>query len=58
VEAVNRKIKVDIHNCVGFIQEPKKLKEIIRQIFHDHVTDDIVRKKIVVLWRFISPLIL
>ena len=42
VEAVNRRMKIDIHNCAGFIQEPKKLKESVRQIFHSYITDDIV----------------
>ncbi|MCI4377754.1 hypothetical protein PGIGA_G00207350 [Pangasianodon gigas] len=37
VEAVLHRFKTDLHNCVGFIQEPKKLKESIREIYERYV---------------------
>jgi len=37
----------DIHRCVGFIQDPKKLKEIITNIYATHVQDTFVRTSIV-----------
>ncbi|XP_026988372.1 cilia- and flagella-associated protein 57-like [Tachysurus fulvidraco] len=37
VKAVLHRVKTDLHNCVGFIQEPKKLKENIRQIYRRYV---------------------
>lgn len=44
VEAVLHRVKTDLHNCVGFIQEPKKLKESIRQIYERYVQQsDVVR---------------
>ncbi|XP_053325091.1 cilia- and flagella-associated protein 57 [Spea bombifrons] len=39
VEAVVKRIKTDIHNCVGFIQEPKKLKDSIRDLYSKYVQD-------------------
>jgi len=33
----------DIHRCVGFIQDPKKLNELITQIYATHVQDNFVR---------------
>lgn len=41
-EAVNKRMKTDIHNCVGFIQEPKKLKESIKTVYETYVHDDVV----------------
>ncbi|XP_060782965.1 cilia- and flagella-associated protein 57 [Neoarius graeffei] len=37
VEALLHRFKTDLHNCVGFIQEPKKLKESIREIYERYV---------------------
>ncbi|KAK3567777.1 hypothetical protein QTP86_026459 [Hemibagrus guttatus] len=37
VEAVLHRLKTDLHNCVGFIQEPRKLKESVREIYERHV---------------------
>uniref|UniRef100_H2ZSI5 Uncharacterized protein n=2 Tax=Latimeria chalumnae TaxID=7897 RepID=H2ZSI5_LATCH len=37
VEATVKRFKTDIHNCVGFIQEPKKLKETIREIHEKYL---------------------
>ncbi|XP_076829140.1 cilia and flagella associated protein 57 [Brachyhypopomus gauderio] len=31
------RFKTDLHNCVRFIQEPKKLKESIRELYKRHV---------------------
>ncbi|CAB1332248.1 unnamed protein product, partial [Coregonus sp. 'balchen'] len=33
VEALVRRFKTDLHNCVGFIQEPKRLKDSIRDLY-------------------------
>ena len=35
-------MKTDIHNCVGVIQEPKKLKESIKTVYETYVHDDVV----------------
>ena len=42
VEAVVKRFKTDIHNTVGFIQDPKKLKESIKQVYVKYVSDDMV----------------
>lgn len=43
VEAIVRRFKTDLHNCVGYIQEPKMLKESIKALYQKHVQEDIVR---------------
>ena len=42
IEAVVRRFKTDLHNCVGYIQDPKMLKESIRALYQKHVQEDIV----------------
>ncbi|XP_018608707.1 cilia- and flagella-associated protein 57 [Scleropages formosus] len=37
IEAVVRKFKTDLHNCVGFIQEPKKLKDSICELYSRYI---------------------
>ncbi|XP_046708698.1 cilia- and flagella-associated protein 57 isoform X1 [Silurus meridionalis] len=37
VEGALHRFKTDLHNCVGFIQEPKKLKESVREIYERYV---------------------
>ncbi|KAL4660096.1 WD repeat-containing protein 65-like [Arapaima gigas] len=37
VEAVVRKFKTDLYNCVGFIQEPKKLKDSICELYNRYI---------------------
>ncbi|XP_007436852.1 cilia- and flagella-associated protein 57-like, partial [Python bivittatus] len=37
MEALVKRFKTDLHNCVGLIQEPKKLKECIRDIYEKYV---------------------
>ncbi|KAM9326708.1 cilia- and flagella-associated protein 57 [Gastrophryne carolinensis] len=39
VEAVVKRFKTDLHNCVGFIQEPKKLKDTIRELHARYVQE-------------------
>ncbi|KAG9471587.1 hypothetical protein GDO78_014121 [Eleutherodactylus coqui] len=39
VEALVKRFKTDLHNCVGFIQEPKKLKDNIRELFAKYVQE-------------------
>ncbi|XP_025110126.1 cilia- and flagella-associated protein 57-like [Pomacea canaliculata] len=41
VEAIVRRFKTDLHNCVGYIQEPKMLKESIKALYQKHVQEDI-----------------
>ncbi|GFR57789.1 cilia- and flagella-associated protein 57-like [Elysia marginata] len=41
VEAVVRRFKTDLHNCVGYIQDPKMLKESIKALYQKHVQEDI-----------------
>ena len=33
VEAVIKRFKTDLHNAAGFIQEPKKLKEHVKELY-------------------------
>ncbi len=42
VEAVVRRFKTDLHNCVGYIQDPKLLKESVKALYQKHVQEDIV----------------
>jgi hypothetical protein len=44
VEAVVKRFKTDLHNCVGFIQEPKKLKENVKGLYTKYVQDETVRR--------------
>ncbi|TSL47697.1 Cilia- and flagella-associated protein 57 [Bagarius yarrelli] len=37
VDAELHRLKTELHNCVGFIQEPRKLKETIREIYLHYV---------------------
>ncbi|KAM8999832.1 cilia- and flagella-associated protein 57 isoform 1-T1 [Sarcophilus harrisii] len=37
MEALVKRFKIDLHNCVGFIQEPRQLKEKIRALFDKYV---------------------
>uniref|UniRef100_A0A7M4FJ19 Cilia and flagella associated protein 57 n=1 Tax=Crocodylus porosus TaxID=8502 RepID=A0A7M4FJ19_CROPO len=37
MEALVKRFKTDLHNCVGFIQEPKRLKEGIRELYTKYV---------------------
>lgn len=41
VEAVVRRFKTDLHNCVGYIQDPKMLKDSIKALYQKHVQEDI-----------------
>ena len=43
VEAVVKRFKTDLYNCVGFIQEPKKLKENVKSLYQKYVQDESVR---------------
>lgn len=40
-EAVVKRFKTDLHNCVGYIQDPKMLKESIKALYQKHVQEDI-----------------
>ncbi|KAG9354407.1 hypothetical protein JZ751_001116, partial [Albula glossodonta] len=40
VKALMQRFKTDLHHCVEFIQEPKKLKESIRQLYSTYVQAD------------------
>lgn len=42
IEAVVRRFKTDLHNCVGYIQDPKLLKDSIKAMYQKHVQEDIV----------------
>ncbi|XP_044533122.1 cilia- and flagella-associated protein 57 [Gracilinanus agilis] len=37
MEALVKRFKIDLHNCVGFIQEPRQLKDKIRNLFEKYV---------------------
>ncbi|XP_063283718.1 cilia- and flagella-associated protein 57-like [Pelobates fuscus] len=39
IEAVVKRFKTDLYNCVGFIQEPKKLKDSIRELYSKYVQE-------------------
>ncbi|XP_060897415.1 cilia- and flagella-associated protein 57 [Labrus mixtus] len=48
LETQLQRIKSDLHNCVGFIQEPKKLKDSVQTIYTRYVPQsDRVEKKAV-----------
>ncbi|KAK5913161.1 hypothetical protein CesoFtcFv8_002970 [Champsocephalus esox] len=36
-----QRLKADLHNCVGFIQEPKKLKDSMQAIYARYVADGV-----------------
>ena len=42
MEAVVRRLKTDLHNCVGYIQDPKLLKDSIKAMYQKHVHEDTV----------------
>ncbi|KAM4721643.1 cilia- and flagella-associated protein 57 [Rhinophrynus dorsalis] len=44
VEAVVKRFKTDLHNCAGFIQDPKKLKANIRDLYEKYVRDSDVKE--------------
>lgn len=37
LEALVRRFKTDLHNCVAYIQDPRLLKEKIRGLFEKYV---------------------
>ncbi|CAB1323901.1 unnamed protein product [Coregonus sp. 'balchen'] len=37
VEALVRRFRTDLHNCVGFIQEPERLKDSMRDLYDRYV---------------------
>lgn len=37
MEALVRRFKTDLHNCVAYIQEPRLLKEKVRALFEKYV---------------------
>ncbi|XP_029474302.1 cilia- and flagella-associated protein 57 isoform X2 [Rhinatrema bivittatum] len=39
VEAVIKRFKTDLHDCVGLIQEPKQLKDCIRELYGKYVQE-------------------
>jgi len=41
-EAVVRRLKTDLHSCVGYIQEPKLFKDSIKAMYQKHVHEDMV----------------
>merc|ERR1719494_598157 len=40
VEAVVKRFKTDLHNCAGLIQDPKKLKDSVKEIYQKYVQDE------------------
>ncbi|XP_066926478.1 cilia- and flagella-associated protein 57-like [Clytia hemisphaerica] len=39
-QALVKRFKTDLHNAAGFIQEPKKLKEHVKELYGKYVSDD------------------
>uniref|UniRef100_F6PN18 Cilia- and flagella-associated protein 57 n=1 Tax=Ornithorhynchus anatinus TaxID=9258 RepID=F6PN18_ORNAN len=39
LESLVKRFKMDLHNCVGFIQDPRKLKDGIRGLFEKYVQE-------------------
>lgn len=37
LEALVKRFKTDLHNCVAYIQEPRQLKEKVRGLFEKYV---------------------
>lgn len=54
IDAVVKRFKTDLHNTVGLIQEPKKLKESVKQIYVKYVSDDSVSSPILLVL-FLDP---
>jgi hypothetical protein len=54
-EAIVRRFKTDLHNCVGYILDPKMLKESIKALYQKHVQEDIVS---VAYWFFLLVMVL
>ena len=46
IKAKLKQFKTDLHNCVGYIQDPKMLKETIKALYAKHVRDDIVSRHV------------
>ena len=44
VNAAVRRFKTDLHNCVGYIQDPKLLKDSIKALYQKHVHEDVVSR--------------
>ena len=44
VEEGVKRFKTDLHNAAGFIQDPKKLKEHVKELYGKYVSDDTVTK--------------
>ncbi|VEL08080.1 unnamed protein product [Protopolystoma xenopodis] len=43
VEALVRRFKTDLYNCVGCIQDPKVLKSSVIALYKKHIQDDVVK---------------
>ena len=50
VEAVVRRFKTDLHNAVGYIQDPRELKEAVCALYEKHVQEDIVSEHLRMLF--------
>lgn len=44
LDAVNRRIRTDLHEAGQFIQDPKALKEAMRQLYQKHVSDTVTEQ--------------
>ena len=42
VQALVKRFKTDLHNAAGYVQEPKKLKEHVKELYGKYVSDDTV----------------
>ncbi|KAJ8367313.1 hypothetical protein AAFF_G00320970 [Aldrovandia affinis] len=42
LQALEQRFKTDVHRCVEFIQEPKKLKDSIRELYRTYVQSSMV----------------
>lgn len=40
IEAVVKRFKTDLHNAAGFIQDPKKLKDHVKELYGKYVNND------------------
>lgn len=50
LEALVKRFKTDLHNCVAYIQEPRLLKEKVRGLFEKYV-----QRADMVSWSFPTP---
>lgn len=52
VNTMVRRLKTDVYNCVGLIQNPGQLKESILALYRKHIHTDMVNMMLYKIFRF------